>query len=196
MKPEPQHLGLIRQSFIAYRNMIDGCVSQLNDREFFSRPAPNVNSVAIILRHLGGNLESRFTDFLTTDGEKESRCRDTEFTDWSGTRAPLLEYFDNGWAILQQALDGLDDSDLDAVVHIRGESHSVEQALLRSVAHVAYHAGQIALVARMVHVGDWQWLTIAPNQSKSFNQETWGTDQSRGVLGGLDEDSDESAQVD
>ncbi len=176
-------LAAVAATVASYRRMIDGAVSQLSDAELHQRPSPDVNSVAVILRHLGGNLLSRWTDFLTTDGEKPDRDRDREFTDWEGNRASLLAYFDSGWAALTKAIGQIDASNLDQPIFIRGERHSMADALLRSLTHLSYHVGQIALVARMVHAGEWHWLTIPPGQSTQHNHQTWGTAASRSVFG-------------
>lgn len=167
----------------SYRRMIDAIVAQLSDEALFRRPAEGINSVAILLRHLGGNLQSRWTDFLTTDGEKSSRDRDQEFVEWDGDRASLLTYFDNGWQALVSTISSLVDADLEKTVLIRGEAHTVPQTILRAITHVSYHVGQMAMVARMVHEGEWQWLTIAPQASRQHNEATWGTAASRGVAG-------------
>ncbi len=189
MKTQLDSIKVLRQTIDSYRNLIDKTLEQLTDEELVLRPSSDVNSVAVILRHLGGNLVSRWTDFLTTDGEKETRNRDREFEDWNGTRSELLAYFNEGWSALVFALETIDQSNIDQEITIRGEKHTVLQAAVRSVTHITYHAGQIALVARLVHKGDWQWLTIAPNQSKDFNRDTWGTSKSRAVFD-ADDDSE------
>ena len=175
-------LTTLRESLASYRRMTDATVEQLTDAELFSRPAPEFNSVAIILRHLGGNLRSRWTDFLTTDGEKPNRHRETEFQEWSGDRASLLKHLDDGWQQFDSVFDVLDDSNIGQVIHIRGEAHTIPQALARSLTHIAYHVGQIAIVARMVHDGDWEWLTVAPGASAEFNNDVRGTSASRSVF--------------
>ncbi|MFO0916234.1 MAG: DUF1572 family protein [Pirellulales bacterium] len=167
----------------SYRRMIDGVVSQLTDTELRARPHPEVNSVAILLRHLGGNLQSRWTDVWTTDGEKPDRDRDREFTDWVGDRESLLAYFNSGWDALTKAISQIDATNIERPVYIRGERHSIAEALMRSLTHVSYHAGQIAMIARLVHEGEWRWLTIPPGASAQHNRETWGTAASRAVLG-------------
>jgi Protein of unknown function (DUF1572) len=166
-----------------YGRMIDGAVKQLTDEEFFRRPAEGINSVAIILRHLGGNLLSRWTDFLTTDGEKPSRNRDSEFEDWSGDRNSLMAFFDSGWQTWRNAIELLTDTDIAKTVAIRGEPHSVPLAIQRSLTHTSYHIGQIMLIARLNHDGNWQWLTIRPSGSQQHNEQTWGTSESRGAAG-------------
>ena len=172
----------MRETVSSYRRMIDATINQLTDAELCARPTPDVNSVAVILRHLGGNLRSRWTDFMTTDGEKPDRDRDSEFLDWDGDRNSLLQYFDSGWDAIVSALETIDDKNIDTTIHIRGEPHSIPQALARSVAHLTYHVGQIAMIARMVHDGDWQWLTIAPGSSAEHNNKTWGTEASRSIF--------------
>jgi Protein of unknown function (DUF1572) len=146
-------LSTMRATVVSYRQMIDGITAQLTDAELFSRPAAGINSVAIILRHLGGNLRSRWTDFLTTDGEKPDRDRDAEFMDWDGDRQSLMDYFERGWKAFELALETIGDCHADETIFIRGEPHTVAQALARSVAHVTYHVGQIAIIARMVTGG-------------------------------------------
>ncbi len=164
----------------SHRRMIDAAITQLSDQEMHMRPSPDMNSVAVILRHLAGNLQSRWTDFLTTDGEKPTRDRDAEFQDWDGDRASLIDYFDAGWQLFTATILSLQPEDMTRTVLIRGEAHSVPKAIIRGVTHVAYHAGQIMQTARAVHQGEWQWLTIAPGQSQQHNASTWGTGRSRG----------------
>jgi hypothetical protein len=162
-----------------YRKQIDGAQRQLTDAEFFQRPAEGINSVAIILRHFGGNLLSRWTDFLTTDGEKPTRNRDSEFEDWPGDRTSLLAFFDSGWQTWRRSIESLTPGDFTKTVTIRGEPHSVQLAIQRSLTHTAYHVGQIMLIARTVHAGEWNWLTIRPGGSQQHNLQTWGTAASR-----------------
>ena len=162
--------------------MIDATIDQLTDAELFARPALGINSVAVILRHLGGNLRSRWTDYMTTDGEKPDRDRETEFLDWDGDRNSLIQHFNSGYDALLSALASIDDKNIDTTIHIRGEPHTIPQALTRSVTHLTYHVGQIAMTARMVHTGDWRWLTIAPGSSAEHNDKTWGTNASRSIF--------------
>jgi hypothetical protein len=165
------------------RRMVDGAIKQLTDEEFFGRKAEGINSVAVILRHLGGNLLSRWTDFLTTDGEKPNRSRDSEFEDWPSDRASLMAFFDSGWQTWRKSIESLTADDVTKTVTVRGEPHSVPLAIQRSLTHTAYHVGQIMLISRMVHDGNWQWLTIRPGGSQQHNQQTWGTAASRGAAG-------------
>ena len=175
-------LSTMRATVVSYRQMIDAVTEQLTDAELVARPAAGINSVAIVLRHLGGNLRSRWADFLTTDGEKPDRDRDSEFLDWHGDRQSLMDHFESGWKSFEQALDAIDDENVDQTIRIRGEPHTVAQALVRSVTHLTYHVGQIAIIARMVHRGEWRWLTVAPSASALLNERTWGTAASRSIF--------------
>jgi hypothetical protein len=167
----------------SHRRLVDGALQQLSDEEFFGRKAEGINSVAVILRHLGGNLLSRWTDFLTSDGEKPSRNRDSEFEDWPGDRASLMAFFNSGWETWRKSIESLTADDLMKTVTIRGEPHSVPLAIQRSLTHTAYHVGQIILISRVVHDGKWQWLTIRPGGSQQHNEQTWGMPASRGAAG-------------
>ncbi len=168
-----------------YRRMIDAAARQLDDQQFFQRPQPNLNSVAVLLRHLGGNLQSRWSSFLSDDGEKPERDRDREFEEWQGDRNSLMDYFDRGWQRLISTVESLSHDQMASTVLIRGEPHSVPQAIQRTLTHVSYHVGQLVLIARWVKDDDanWQWLTIAPGQSRQHNQATWDQSTSRGMMG-------------
>jgi len=159
----------------SHRRLLDGALQQLSNEEFFARPAEGFNSAASLLRHIGGNLLSRWTDFLTTDGEKTNRNRESEFEDWSGDRASLMQFFDTGWQTWRASIESLAKEDIAKTVTIRGEPHSVPLAIERSLTHTAYHVGQIMLIARLLHKGNWQWLTIRPGGSQQHNEKTWGT---------------------
>ena len=185
MNSDEVWLDAVHETLRGYRNMIDATLDQLSDEQLAARPRPHLNSVAVILRHLGGNLTSRWTNFLTEDGEKPSRDRDREFEDWTGDRDSLLSYFDAGWNRLLDSLDGLTAKEVSNSVKIRGEVHTVPRAIQRTLTHIAYHVGQILLVARLVYDDDdhWNWLTIQPGASRQHNAATWGTTASRGVAG-------------
>jgi hypothetical protein len=160
-----RHKALAEQAMVA-----------LSEEQFFHRPASQVNSVAIIVKHLAGNLKSRWTDFLTTDGEKPQRDRDGEFIITSGdSRESLMAAWDGGWRIMADAISALSPGDLDKCVTIRKERHTVEQALLRSLMHAAYHVGQILYVVRWLRP-ESRWLTIEPGKSRehvgSYTQQS------------------------
>jgi hypothetical protein len=154
-----------RYDFRRHKDLADRAMHHLDDAEFFRRPAAHVNPVALIVKHLAGNLASRWAEFLSTDGEKASRDRDSEFLlTEQDTRADLLAAWERGWKVLFDTLDSLKDSDLEKSVTIRGESHRVTQALLRGLSHAAYHTGQILYLVRLWRP-DSTWLTVPPGQS-------------------------------
>lgn len=159
------------REFRKHKAYVDGAAAQLSDEQFRARPAPNLNSVAIIIRHLAGNMRSRWTDWLTSDGEKPDRDRDREFIDDGETREGLMRRYDAGWSLLFGALESLTPADLSRSITIRSEPHTVPLAIERQLAHIAYHAGQIMLIARWI-AGDagWNWQTVPPGGSAAFNQ--------------------------
>ncbi len=149
-----------------HRRLVERAIQELSDEEFLRRPGEQVNSVALVIKHLAGNLSSRWYDFLTTDGEKPTRDRDSEFVIAEiDTRANLMADWQLAWRIVDGALAGLTDQDLSRTVTIRGEPHTVLQALARSVSHVAYHTGQILYITRLLKP-DAPWLSIAPGKSR------------------------------
>ena len=161
-------------SFRANKGWADKAIGQLPDDKLHVALDPNTNSIAVIMKHVAGNLLSRWTDFLTTDGEKPSRNRDDEFVDSFGTRAELIDYWESGWQRLFATLESLDPADLGRTVLIRGEPHSVPLAIQRSLAHCGYHVGQIILIARILAGDNWRTITIPRGGSAGFNQRLWG----------------------
>jgi len=160
-----EYLSDMRMEFRRHKSLADRAIGALDDEAFFRRPAEQVNSAAIVVKHLAGNLLSRWTNFLTTDGDKPSRNRDGEFViDAHNSRSQLLASWEAGWNALLSTIDSLKDGDLDKTVTIRGEPHTVRQALLRGLTHAAYHVGQITYLSRL-YKPDAPWLTIAPGQS-------------------------------
>jgi hypothetical protein len=157
-----------------HKDLADRATAPLTDDEFFRRPAPHVNPIALIVKHLGGNLASRWSDFLTTDGEKPTRDRDGEFLlTEHDTRASLTAAWERGWQALFATLATLTEADLGKTVQIRGEAFTVTQAMLRGATHAAYHVGQILYVARLLRP-DTPYLTIAPGQSQGHRGQYLG----------------------
>jgi hypothetical protein len=169
-----EFLSAIINAFEANKRLADRAVEQVPDDKLHAALDENTNSIAVVMKHVAGNLTSRWTDFLATDGEKPWRNRDDEFVDTFGSRAELLECWERGWVCLFQTLKGLTPEDLGKTVAIRGEPHSVPLALERSLGHTCYHVGQIVQVARF-HAGDkWKTLTIPKGGSEQFNKAHWG----------------------
>jgi uncharacterized damage-inducible protein DinB len=154
------YIACTTREFTHYKRLADRAMAVLDDRAFFAAPGPETNSIAIIVKHMAGNLRSRWTDFLTTDGEKPDRNRDAEFESESGdTRAELLARWEGGWSIAMASLEALTVADLGRTVYIRGEAMSVGWAILRSLTHAHYHTGQIVLLARH-YARAWETLSI------------------------------------
>ena len=156
--------------FRHYKGLAEGAMAQLHDEQLTTAIDQESNSVAVIVKHMAGNMRSRFTDFLTTDGEKPNRCRDTEFEEPPATREALLALWQQGWACLFTALDALTDADLAGTITIRGEPHSVIQAINRQVAHYSYHCGQIVFLSKHLCSTNWRSLSVPRGHSEQFNQ--------------------------
>jgi len=158
------------RSLRGHKRLADGAIAQLSDEQFFASPDPESNSVAVIMKHLCGNMRSRFTDFLTTDGEKPDRNRDHEFLMHNDAqREEVLVSWEQNWQLVFETLNALHPEDLERTVTIRGEPHSVLQAINRQVVHYAYHVGQIVLLAKHWKGADWKTLSIPKGQSETYN---------------------------
>lgn len=158
-------------SMRAYKKQADKAIAQLKEDEFFRTLDEEGNSVAVIMKHMAGNMFSRWTDFLTTDGEKPNRNRDMEFViEPETTSKDVLDYWERGWKCVSAALDPLTSDDLMTTVSIRGESHTVMQAINRQLTHYANHIGQIIFLAKHFRSSEWQTLSIPRNKSIEFNK--------------------------
>lgn len=162
----------IRDEYLRYKALGEAAVNQLDEGDLSVQGPNGGNSIAVICWHISGNLQSRFTDFLTSDGEKPGRKREEEFRTRTVTRAELLSKWNQGWEVLLGTLATLSDEQLRQVVTIRGQSLSVHEALHRSVAHLSYHVGQIVYLAKSLRGADWAYLSIPPGQSDAYNQTT------------------------
>ncbi len=164
------YLDEVFRSLRGNKRLADDAISQLSDEQFFAQPDPESNSVAIIVKHMAGNLRSRFTDFLTSDGEKPDRNRDQEFITTAETsREEILRWWEQNWQLLFETVNSLQPDDLLRTVTIRGQPHSVLQAVNRAVAHAAYHMGQIVFLAKHWKGADWKQLSVPKGQSEQFN---------------------------
>jgi uncharacterized damage-inducible protein DinB len=156
--------------FHYYKKMTERAMDQVTDEQLFTTLDEEMNSIAIIVKHMVGNMRSRWTEFLTSDGEKPDRKRDTEFEQPPATRQELLTQWSEGWDTMFHALGPLSDSDLERKITIRGEPHSVMQAINRQMAHYAYHCGQIVFLAKHFKASEWKSLTIPRKRSEEFNR--------------------------
>ena len=159
------------ENFRAYKELAEKAVAQVADEEFFTALDEESNSIAVIMKHMAGNMLSRWTDFLTTDGEKPDRNRDMDFVIEPQTvKEDLLTYWEKGWDAVFTALEPLTPSDFDKRIMIRGEEHTIVQAINRQLTHYAYHIGQIVFLAKHFRSREWKSLSIPKNRSSEFNQ--------------------------
>ena len=162
-------------TFRSQKYLAERAITQLDDAQIHQTLHPETNSVAVIMKHMAGNMHSRWTDFLTSDGEKPDRHRDAEFIDDIGGHDEIMAQWEAGWACLFDAMEVLSVEDLDRTVTIRGHAHSVPHAILRQISHYGYHVGQIVQLARAL-VGDDPWVTLSIPRggSEEFNESSWG----------------------
>jgi hypothetical protein len=161
----------IKKQFLYYKSLGEKAMDQLSEQDLFWRYNDASNSIAIIIAHLSGNMRSRFSDFLTTDGEKPWRDRDREFEDIPASGAEIRKVWDEGWATLFAAIDTLKVGDLESIIYIRNDGHTVVEALNRQLAHYPYHIGQMIFIAKMLKGDQWQTLSIAKNHSGNYNSK-------------------------
>jgi hypothetical protein len=165
--------------FRQYKKLAEGAIAQVTDAQLSATLDPEMNSIGQIVKHMVGNMRSRWTDFLTSDGEKPNRNRDSEFVDAPATRESLMALWDDGWQHVFSALESLSDSDLGRTVQIRGEAHSVMQAINRQTAHYAMHCGQIVLLAKHFAGDHWTTLSVPRNRSAEFNRAVLAGEKSQ-----------------
>jgi Protein of unknown function (DUF1572) len=156
--------------FRYYKRLAERAMEQVADEQLFAALDPETNSIAVVVKHLSGNMQSRWTNFLSSDGEKPRRDRDAEFADPPQSREALMECWEQGWSCLLETLEGLSDDDLGRTITIRGEAHSVLQAINRQLAHYSNHVGQIVLLAKHFASGHWHSLTVPRGRSQEFTE--------------------------
>jgi hypothetical protein len=164
-----QYLDEVRRQFRGHKRMAEAAMAQLEDKDFFATIDPESNSVAVLAKHIGGNARSRFTDFLTSDGEKPDRFRDREFEiPTTASRSEVMHAWEDGWAIVFATLDSLKPEDVSRTITIRQEPHTVMQAFNRALAHYAQHIGQIVFLAKHLRSHEWKTLSIPRGKSEEF----------------------------
>lgn len=168
-------LSSVVATFRGQKDLADRAIRQLDFPTLRRRLDADTNSPAVIMKHIAGNLLSRWTEFLSTDGEKPWRDRDREFIDDFTSREELMSFWERGWSCLFETLSALRPTGLSQSVTIRGEPHTVARAILRSVDHTGYHVGQIVMVCRILAGDNWEVLTIPRGQSARYNQANWNT---------------------
>ncbi|HEX6125469.1 MAG TPA: DinB family protein [Pyrinomonadaceae bacterium] len=173
-------------SFRNYKKLAERAIEQISDDEFFATIDEEANSIALIVKHIAGNLRSRWTDFLTADGEKPDRNRDTEFELTGDTRDGLMRFWEDGWQTLFDAITPLTVEDFSNTITIRGEPHTVVEAINRQLTHYAYHVGQIVLLAKHFRSSEWRTLSVPKNRSQEFNRFVSERQDKGGVKKGLE----------
>ncbi len=182
------------QGFQNYRKLAERACEQLSDEDFFRKIDGESNSAAEICKHIGGNLRSRWTDFLTTDGEKDDRNRDTEFVAGSDPRESILEIWNLGWHALFAAFETLQIEDLTKIIQIRGEDFTVVRAITRSSLHITMHVGQIVFLAKHLRSNDWQTLSVPKNKSSEFTEWLKAKDDKGNYLDATNEFAKENSK--
>ena len=173
-----EYLADALSSFRAYKKLADKAIEQTKDDELFVTLDDESNSIAVVMKHMAGNMISRWTDFLTSDGEKPDRHRDMEFViETNTTRDDVLAYWDRGWKCVFDAVEPLTPADFDKTVTIRGQVHTIVQAINRQMTHYAYHVGQIVFLAKHFRSTEWQSLSVPRNRSAEFNRFLAGSSQ-------------------
>jgi len=162
-----EYLRVIRERFTVLKEQGDKTFAQLNEEDFHWTMNEASNSIAILIQHISGNMVSRWTDFLTTDGEKPDRDRDGEFEAKQMSKAQLLDSWEHGWRVLYDTLESLNEQDLEKDVHIRGQAHSVIDAIERQIAHYAAHVGQIMFIGKQIKGEQWESLSIPKRKSEA-----------------------------
>lgn len=173
------YLESVKKQFLYYKMLGEKAMDQLQEDQLFWQYNGESNSIAILVNHITGNMLSRFTDFLTTDGEKPWRNRDAEFTNPFHSKAELMERWNTGWSCLMNTLNQLTTEDLKQIVYIRNDGHTVTEAINRQLAHYPYHIGQLVFIAKMLQNDHWKTLSIARNQSADYNDRKFSQDKDR-----------------
>lgn len=177
---DTNYIESIQKQFRYYKSLGDKTFGQLSEKQCHWQYNEDSNSIALIVKHLVGNMLSRWTNFLTEDGEKEWRHRDTEFEDTYTSKSEIIEAWEKGWSCLFDAIEPLTDGDLNRIVYIRNQGHTVVEAINRQLAHYAYHIGQLVYVAKLMKSHEWKSLSIPRNQSAAYNKEKFSKEKHRG----------------
>lgn len=174
---QENYLESVKKQFAYYKMLGSKTFEQVEDQDLFWQYNPESNSIAITVNHIWGNMKSRWTDFLTSDGEKTWRNRDREFEDVIKTRKDLEEAWEDGWQCVFNALDSINEENFSQEVYIRNQGHSIVEAVNRQLAHYAYHIGQIVYIGRMIKGSEWKSLSIPKGKSKDFNKEKFAKEK-------------------
>lgn len=176
---EKGYLDSVKKQFLYYKTLGEKAMEQVEPLQLFESFNEDSNSIATIVQHLRGNMLSRWTDFLTSDGEKPWRNRDGEFENGTGTKNTVMQLWQEGWDCFFQALNSLQEGDLGKIIYIRNEGHTVMEAINRQLAHYPYHVGQMIFAAKILKGGGWQSLSVPKNKSKDYNADKFSKEKTR-----------------
>lgn len=178
MKINHNYLESAYKQMLYYKTLAEKAMDQIHEDQLFVAYNENTNSIAVIVKHLAGNMLSRWTDFLVTDGEKEWRDRDAEFENDFNSKEKLISFWNKGWDVFLNTLQSLQPEDLTQIVYIRNQGHTVVDAINRQLAHYPYHVGQIVFYAKLLKETEWNSLSIPKNQSKDYNSNKFSQEKS------------------
>lgn len=173
------YLQSVKKQFSYYKALAEKTFAQLTEEQLFWQYNEESNSIAVIIKHLAGNMLSRWTDIFTTDGEKDWRNRDAEFENDFQSKAELMAFWDKGWNVFQTTLESLKDEDLEKIIYIRNQGHTVLEAINRQLAHYPYHVGQVVFIGKMICNQNWESLSIPRNTSADYNQNMFNKPKNR-----------------
>ncbi len=173
-----QYLSSAKRQFTMYKQLAEKAIAQIDDAELHWQANEDSNSVVMIVKHMWGNMLSRWTDFLTTDGEKDWRNRDAEFENENISREAMMKLWEEGWQCLFNALESITDDDLERIIFIRNDGHTLLDAINRQISHYSYHVGQIVYISKLRIKTDWNSLSIPRNQSQQYNAKKFSQDKS------------------
>ncbi|NVK07677.1 MAG: DUF1572 family protein [Tenacibaculum sp.] len=173
------YLESIKKQITYYKSLGDKTFNQLTQEELFYQYNQESNSIAVIAKHIAGNMLSRWTNFFTEDGEKSWRNRDHEFVNTFSTKEEMITYWEKGWNCFLNTINSLKETDLEKIIYIRNQGHTVIEAINRQICHYPYHIGQIVFLGKMLQNEKWESLSIPKNASKNFNQEKFSQEKSR-----------------
>ncbi|MFH6963693.1 DUF1572 family protein [Flavobacterium plurextorum] len=177
MKTDESYLESVKKQFLYYKTLGEKAINQLEPEQLFFETNDDTNSIATIVKHISGNMLSRWTDFLTSDGEKEWRNRDSEFENDLQSKQEVLEVWNKGWKCLENALSSIKPEQLSDIIYIRNEGHTVIEAINRQLAHYPYHVGQIIFYAKQLKNSSWDSLSIPKNKSGNYNAEKFAKEK-------------------
>lgn len=177
METKEAYLESIKKQFLYYKTLGEKAMAQLEPQQLFISVNDDTNSIAVIVKHISGNMLSRWTDFLTTDGEKDWRDRDNEFENTLDSKEEVLKIWNNGWNCFFEAINALKPEQLSQIIYIRNEGHTVVEAINRQLAHYPYHIGQIVFYAKMLKKSEWESLSIPKNSSNHYNAEKFSKEK-------------------